>query len=482
MDINPEFCRLYPERCIYNGRLNTNIFISENSAVIPRSTKQNEGQSVKPTAPKTVINSKFNAPILQNYKKPLLAPFEKFKVFSIFRNVAEVSDSVPQYLTDYSKLVKGKETGGYIGLKGGPDSSFSVYTKGDELLVAFRGSTGSTEDTKNVFNVIKNKNLTGDSAKAEQEFLEDLFKSGKANFLGKEYSNVKFVGHSLGGYKARKYGAKYDVDTELLNAHVLPYNSFEPTTAETNFHTIVTDPLDFKMLIQPSEATISEGAINHTYYQPPTKKAYAEAFGGEDSDPRFMEPHYAESFDNLPREIQNDLTESYKVTYPEMFGNTAVAGLSLASSIYQAIHDPNYNPAFDPMLGSAPETGLIGLNIDPDYQWSDSAPPTGADWLIWKALQPLSKAIASPSNPDVALKNAEAFAEAGGSTLSSELFTFNYNGEDYYYQKDAKGDPTWFSDNGAPLSQEIKDAYNSQSVPPAPETKPEQDFTDNFKV
>jgi hypothetical protein len=133
------------------------------------------------------------------------------------------------------------------------------------------------------------------------------------------------------------------------------------------------------------------------------------------------------------------------------------------------------------MLGAANDGGIF--NLDPDYQWGDTAPTGPADWLIWKGLQPLVNAIASPSNPDVALKNAEAFEKAGGSTLSSELFTFNYNGEDYYYQKDANGNPTWFSDNGAPLSQDVKDAYNSQSVPPSEaEAKPEQDFTDNFRV
>jgi hypothetical protein len=474
-----DFCKEHPHACQENFIGGINPYTVKQILKIPLNQTEKTGKT-EPSVPLFPLGSsikKGKNEKTEKTEKPFPLTFTKdlklnLKAASKFVRVANVSNSIPEYLTDYSKLVKGEETADYHLIHGGSESSFNVFEKGpnrDELYIAFKGATGSDQDTKNVFNVIKNKSLEGPSVEAEKNYLDNLFKSGEIE----NYKSVKFVGHSLGGYKARLYGAKYNVDTELLNAHILPYNSFEPTSAETNFHTIITDPLDFKMLIQPKTATEIEGAVNHTYYQPLTEEGYKSAFGGSTSDSRFVEPHYAESWSNLPRETQNDLTESFKIKYPEMFANTAVAGISIAGSIYQAIHDPNYNPATDPMLGGATETGIVGFNIDPDYSWGSTAPSGGFDWLIWKSLQPIVKATASESNPLQDLATAKRIevisgtdsSDIKGTTLSSKLYTFNYAGQDYYYQKDDSGNPTWFAESGQVLSQDIKDAYFKTLTP-----------------
>ena len=144
-----------------------------------------------------------------------------------------------------------------------------------------------------------------------------------------------------------------------------------------------------------------------------------------------------------------------KTHYPE-FG---IGVVGIAGSIYNASTDPHYDPKTDPLLGSASELGMVGLNIDPNYEWSDKAPPSsGVDWLIWKALNPIAKSIASSSNPMQVEEMGKRIEKESGSTLDSPLYNFSYNGDKYYYQKDSSGNPIWFTE-GEPMRQDVKDAY-----------------------
>jgi hypothetical protein len=377
-----------------------------------------------------------------------------------YREVGKVATNDDPKLADLQDsmdLISGKETNGYEELFNG--KKFRVYTKDQNLRITFEGSKGTPEDTKNVLNVVKNKPLEGEDIQEETEFLDDLLgETSVPNINGVDYTDVKFLGHSLGGYKARSYGAKYDVDSEILNGHIMPWNKFEATTAKADMHTIITDPLDLKYLIQP------KGNLTHTYYQPLVRN----------QETTFITPHYGESWNNLPRQEQTEIAEIFKTEYPSLFANAGIASLSVAGSIYSASNDRNYNPTNDPMLGSATEAGIVGLNIDPDYQWGDEAPTSEADYIIWKSLQPIVKATASKSNPVQAAQADKRIEAAAGSNVSGSVNTFTYKGKEYYYTKDSSGAPEWYSESGSgPLSQDIKDAYNASVVP-----KEEEPFID----
>jgi hypothetical protein len=473
-DYRSQHCKLFPESCYrYNGQLNSKIFESHQRPALgeagQREPQQQQDQIARPSPTKLVTNSKFNAP---EKKKSVSHEQRESEVIDVlkdnlplqqlkYRKVAKVAmkdDANLQQLQDDMFLISGKQdVPNYEEILAG--KKFRVYTNDAEgkLRITFEGSKGTPEDINNVLNVIKNKKLVGKDIEEEEAFLAELFKNGskKVMFEGKEYSDIKMLGHSLGAFKARKYGAKYGVDSELLNAHIMPWNEFGRTAARTDMHTIITDPLDLKYLIQPTDK------LSHTYYQPleSTELKFAKQRIGESSEPAFIDPHYDVSWQNLDRQDQSEIAELLKTKYPSILANTGIAALGIAGSIYEASTNKDYDPRTDPMLGGANEAGVVGFNIDPDYQWGDTAPSSPADWLIWKALQPITKAIASSSNPVQDLALDKKIEQESGTTLSSKLYTFTYKGDEYFYQKDNLGNPTWFSDNGAPLDQAVKDAY-----------------------
>ena len=63
------------------------------------------------------------------------------------------------------------------------------------------------------------------------------------------------------------------------------------------------------------------------------------------------------------------------------------AGADIASG-----KDPTSNASQG--LSGMTEAGLVGLNIDPEYKWSDDNPPeVGFDWLAYKTTQPIKNAL-----------------------------------------------------------------------------------------
>lgn len=485
-----DFCKRFPWLCREEQKGPTSslgLIIPKKDNQFPEQPgpgipKKPEQPYVPPSVPRVVPHPKvvkhssvFSHQNIQQHlrkipKKVINAVGQKIK--NSFK-VATLSKGMPKQITQLSRFIKGEKLppGFEVILEG---DRFKVIVNPDSgiLRVAFQGAQGSPEENANVteiFTSVRPK-LKGEQVQQEEEFLSELFKNGTKNVEldGHIYNDIKFIGHSLGGFKARQYGAEWGIDSEILNGHILPWNVFKPTDAQVNMHTIITDPGDFKGWMQPTEN------ITHTYYQPPTQEemTFAHTLAGEPVPPegvlgsvgRGLEPHILTAWEDLDRDTQSSITEALKLNYPEFFANTTVASLSIAGSIYQAATDPNYNPATDPGLGGATEFGNLGINLDTDYGWSDASPPSsGLDWLVWKSLSPLAKAIASPSNPDQALANAEGLEAAGGSTLSSELYTFDYKGNEYYYQKDSQGKPIWFSE-GEPLSVDIKNAYFESTI------------------
>jgi len=443
------FCERHPNACLERTTISGNY--AYNTMAQPGiAPDYHRGSFNKPILTKSVTKSESLKALGLLGTKTATNYLKTIRVARVAKN----DDPKMKDLEDTMFLISGKkEVPGYrFEMEG---HKFAVYTNPEErkLRITFEGARGTKEDFKNVLNVIKNKPLEGEDVKQEEAFLANLFQNGtkKIHIDDEVYDDIKFLGHSLGGYKARYYGAKYNIDSELLNAHIMPWNTFPETTAKVNMHTIINDPVDMKFSIQPSEN------ITHTYYQPLTKEStvFARQRLGEPENSSFLDPHYDISWQNLSREEQSGLTQAMKTHYPE-FG---IGVVGIAGSIYNASTDPHYDPKTDPLLGSASELGMVGLNIDPNYEWSDKAPPSsGVDWLIWKALNPIAKSIASSSNPMQVEEMGKRIEKESGSTLDSPLYNFSYNGDKYYYQKDSSGNPIWFTE-GEPMRQDVKDAY-----------------------
>ena len=377
------------------------------------------------------------------------------------QRVGKVSSEFPKKLENLVRGISDRPVKGFETIFEGKQFNMSLNPKTKEMRINFKGASPGEP---NVPRIIKNQKIYGPDVTEEREFLKALgLKNGKAEFEGVDY-NVTLVGHSYGGYKARLYGAETNTPAEVFNGHIMPWSTFPKTESPVNYHTIITDPVDFKFLER------LDSNVTHTYYQPLTPDSTElsrKIVGSPSEGPSFMDPHYAIAWEDLDRETQSSIVEAIKTKYPEI----GIAAIALAPSIYAAATDPNYNPQTDPLLGGVTELGPLGINLDPNYQWSDIAPPTGGlDWIIWKTLNPLAKAIASPTNPVQAETTAKDIETVGNLKDLSKVQTFTYNGEEYYYRPDITGAPIWYSINGAPLSQDIKNAFEqSKTVKPSEE-------------
>ena len=444
------FCQRYPQMCLEQQHYD---YIKSLGSL--RHPDRTPNKNVIPN--KYVNDGKGNSSTKDKVKLATDSIIEKLKT----RRVGKLTNSFPPKLEELMRGVSGRPVKGWaLELEG---QEFNIYINETlkQMRINFRGARGSP----NVINIIKNKPIHGTDVTQEREILKELqLKNGKAEIDGVEYS-VTLVGHSYGGYKARLYGAETNTPAEIFGGHIMPYNKFPKTEAKVNYHTIINDPVDFKFLEK------LDSNVSHTYYQPLTAESQvlSAQIVGASTEPSILNSHYAKAWEDLDRETQFSIIADLKTKYPEL----GIGIVALAPSIYASATDPNYDPKTDPLLGGATELGFLGVNIDPNYEWSDISPPTGGlDWLIWKSLHPLTEAIASPSNPMKALEkdqNIEKIANKNDVPVS----TFTYNGEEYYYKKDTDNKTIWFSVNGVPLSQEIKDAYEHQeSAPPPDESDP----------
>lgn len=145
-------------------------------------------------------------------------------------------------------------------------SHASVYTNetSGESYIMFKPNGGEPRVQNLTFKDIpigrgSKDPLLGDIARSQLESEIELLKESGYN--------VKFTGYSLGGYLAKHWGSEFNIDQELLNAHIFPWNKFAETTAKTEFHTIATDPLNFKYKFPDFKGNISNDA--HYTYPPP---------------------------------------------------------------------------------------------------------------------------------------------------------------------------------------------------------------------
>ena len=252
-----------------------------------------------------------------------------------------------------------------------------------KALINFRGISGKdpAHMKANVFNhIIRGKDTVVQNSKNFREtdaVLEHIIPS-----LQKEGYTIQMNGHSYGGYKARYFGAKYNQPAELLNAHIFPWNKFPRAKKTANFHTIVSDPTNFKHIY----ANVPKNENHFVYPEtqiPKTKKLlsghYVSAFTGKER-----------TFSNLQKYLNN-------VGYL----NTALGAAAVGGGIADMIHKKNPTDRISQGLtGNLTETGMLGYNIDPDYQWSDEHPPNfGIDWALYHATKGLTELAGLHKNP-----------------------------------------------------------------------------------
>lgn len=84
---------------------------------------------------------------------------------------------------------------------------------------------------------------------------------------------VTLTGYSRGGYAAKYWGSKLGVDSEVLNAHVFPHNTFAESDARTTFHTIATDETSFKYNLPTDGGAMAKD----THYVYPSIKGVSDA-------------------------------------------------------------------------------------------------------------------------------------------------------------------------------------------------------------
>lgn len=120
----------------------------------------------------------------------------------------------------------------------------------DENVTDFESFSAAMKDpTSDAALTLRNITFNNESAIRKHPFWSDGAAASireAVDALKSEDLDVKFSGYSLGGYRAKYWGSLLNIDQDVINAHVTPWNTFGETTAKTTFHTISTDETNLK--------------------------------------------------------------------------------------------------------------------------------------------------------------------------------------------------------------------------------------------
>ena len=233
-----------------------------------------------------------------------------------------------------------------------PVSRSKVYTSESmkKAYIAFDAYKGSgAEDIKltlrdiplNRTKSIRNNEQFSDAAQTEIETqMKELSSKGY---------NIEFVGYSRGGYAATHWGTLFDIDTQTLNAHIMPTNEF-PKIASSKIvhHTIVNDPVNFKYGIHSSNSTKTFEQGQHFVYPPGKGEIFT-------SDPMINHSvmgflgrpnHEAGSvhYDNLPT-VSGKFNMNFSSKTNKMSGNVidAIGNITDIAGVAGATIDPIFD-------------------------------------------------------------------------------------------------------------------------------------------
>jgi hypothetical protein len=356
----------------------------------------------------------------------------------VSENIVAISDP-EMYLARHPEWVAIYRDQSGVNMIGNPDTG--------ELKISFHGYDGKITDLKSIGKIAIGKDVseTSNMRYTDRLLRETIFKNGiekpSFEFKGDTYTKFKFFGHSYGGYKARYFGSKYNTPAEIYNGHISPLSKFpepvngKPLTAEFEYHTIISDPVDIKytgMLNRPNEI--------HNVYDPLEEL------------PSGIEQHYVTAFGMGAREPSTySGIKKYAITDPwGVAGSIAGIGLGLGAEIYGATKGER--PENMAGLGNLNELGVLGFNIDPDYH-PDENSATGWDWAAIQVAKPLVKPLSDLTGKTAQIEAQQAAIRRDNSTkpptpLPTEQYIYIdkshptvHNGVTYYEQKNYNSQP-----------------------------------------
>lgn len=211
-------------------------------------------------------------------------------------------DNIPKELTDKANMIEEPETF----LKDNPEwkmidnetaedvlgmrSYINEATK--EIEINFHGYDNRPEWEEMVMKTITNPFKNANKAFANSDQYSNS-KTEIESLMEKfpEYS-FSFNGHSWGAYQARYFASEYKTTSNLLNAHIMPWNKFAKGGTHY-YHTTITDPTDFKHIFPTKRASET-----HFYY-PANEIVKDEAVVQ-----KILSGHYISNYTN-PGEVGN---------------------------------------------------------------------------------------------------------------------------------------------------------------------------------
>jgi len=264
------------------------------------------------------------------------ASFLQKRVGFKFGKTASLSkEPPPKILQDYMRGINGKVDA---------SSGFKVIAKGHKYSIIGNPETGELRinlegagpnDFGNVGRVALGIRARGQDVAQEKEVFDELFKTNHYNVVkegarvksimidGDTFTDIKFLGHSYGGHKARVYSERYGIPGVGLNVHETPLTRYKESKVPFEYHTILTDPTDFKFL-----ETLPEN-VSHTYYEPLSRVdlefAGTTAYGLTPEDAVSLGQHRAQAFETQERSGEYyerepaPLTEFVKVDLPYQY-------------------------------------------------------------------------------------------------------------------------------------------------------------------
>ncbi|AET84769.1 hypothetical protein TVWG_00004 [Tetraselmis viridis virus N1] len=194
-----------------------------------------------------------------------------------FPNQPVLKNEIPDYIAHHSRVIadpryrKALKDEGYI-VMNYEDANMSLVVKSNQSggldgKLYFMGKREGPDETRLAFKdvvlgasvdkVMENPHMQ--ATKKVVDTAESMFKNPN--------SNLEYVGHSLGGYRAKYFGRINGRDQTILGGHETFLTKYPENTegAKSDYHTIETDPVDLKKLLPMS----SDETSSYTTYPRP---------------------------------------------------------------------------------------------------------------------------------------------------------------------------------------------------------------------
>ena len=245
-----------------------------------------------------------------------------------------------------------------------------------ETVIAYRG-TSNFADVKTDAHLALGREAHTERYKRSEQVFEAVRRRYNPEM-------ISVTGHSLGGGIALHVGEKYDVASHTFNAAISPTQVFDPPETGTAIHRIYHTPLDpVSVGAQVIGANHDNREVVRVHNHPAHHPHALENFYGNDAKPHPLgglvvrKESVQQTIERHQSKFKSVLSAWDKVRDANGYLDSVHANADVVSKIPRAIPRA-VSLAKKGVVGSEYTSGVSqslnpypGVNLDPEYQWSD---------------------------------------------------------------------------------------------------------------